>query len=76
MWWTFNMPSDHAKVSLTNVKVPASTMLGEEGRGLDVAQTFVHENRIRRPPPASAQHDAPSTCRSPTPRTARCSARR
>ena len=29
------------------MKVPASTMLGEEGRGLDVAQTFVHENRIR-----------------------------
>jgi acyl-CoA dehydrogenase len=41
------MPSDHAEVSLTNVRVPASTMLGEEGRGLDVAQTFVHENRIR-----------------------------
>ncbi len=41
------MPSDHAEVSLTDVKVPASTMLGEEGRGLDVAQTFVHENRIR-----------------------------
>ena len=32
MWWTFNMPSDHAEVSLTNVKVPTSTMLGEEGR--------------------------------------------
>jgi len=47
MWWTFNMPSDHAEVSLTNVTVPQSTMLGEEGRGLDVAQTFVHENRIR-----------------------------
>ena len=47
MWWTFNMPSDHAEVSLTNVTVPASTMLGEEGMGLDVAQTFVHENRIR-----------------------------
>ena len=47
MWWTFNMPSDHAEVSLTNVKVPASTMLGAEGHGLDVAQTFVHENRIR-----------------------------
>src|SRR5262245_26276155 len=47
MWWTFNMPSDHAEVSLTNVKVPGSVMLGEEGYGLDVAQTFVHENRIR-----------------------------
>jgi acyl-CoA dehydrogenase len=47
MWWTFNMPSDHAEVSLTNVRVPGSVMLGEEGYGLDVAQTFVHENRIR-----------------------------
>jgi alkylation response protein AidB-like acyl-CoA dehydrogenase len=47
MWWTFNMPSDHAEVSLSNVVVPGSTMLGEEGMGLDVAQTFVHENRIR-----------------------------
>jgi alkylation response protein AidB-like acyl-CoA dehydrogenase len=47
MWWTFNMPSDHAEVSLKDVTVPASTMLGEEGMGLDVAQTFVHENRIR-----------------------------
>ncbi|MBL8673869.1 MAG: acyl-CoA/acyl-ACP dehydrogenase, partial [Rhodospirillales bacterium] len=47
MWWTFNMPSDHAEVSLREVVVPASTMLGQEGYGLDVAQTFVHENRIR-----------------------------
>jgi len=47
MWWTFNMPSDHAEVSLNDVVVPASTMLGEEGHALDVAQTFVHENRIR-----------------------------
>ena len=34
-------------MSLTDVRVPASTMLGEEGHGLDVAQPFVHENRIR-----------------------------
>jgi alkylation response protein AidB-like acyl-CoA dehydrogenase len=47
MWWTFNMPSDHAEVSLTNVRVPASTILGEEGNGLALAQHFVHENRIR-----------------------------
>jgi alkylation response protein AidB-like acyl-CoA dehydrogenase len=47
MWWTFNMPSDHAEVTLTDVCVPADSMLGEEGRGLEVAQTFVHENRIR-----------------------------
>jgi alkylation response protein AidB-like acyl-CoA dehydrogenase len=47
MWWTFNMPSDHAEVSLKDVRVPATAILGEEGRGLEVAQTFVHENRIR-----------------------------
>ncbi|HLJ62880.1 MAG TPA: acyl-CoA dehydrogenase family protein [Stellaceae bacterium] len=47
MWWTFNMPSDHAEVTLTDVRVPASTILGGEGQGLVVAQHFVHENRIR-----------------------------
>jgi alkylation response protein AidB-like acyl-CoA dehydrogenase len=47
MWWTFNMPSDHAEVTLDGVRVPASAILGEEGRGLALAQTFVHENRIR-----------------------------
>lgn len=45
--WTFNMPTDHADVSLHDVSVPDSAMLGEEGRGLAVAQQFVHENRIR-----------------------------
>src|SRR3954462_3070881 len=45
--WTFNMPTDHAETSLKDVRVPASAMLGEEGRGLDCAQLFVHENRIR-----------------------------
>ena len=45
--WTFNMPTDHAETSLKNVRVPAGAMLGEEGRGLDCAQLFVHENRIR-----------------------------
>jgi alkylation response protein AidB-like acyl-CoA dehydrogenase len=45
--WTFNMPTDHAETSLKGVRVPASAMLGEEGRGLDCAQLFVHENRIR-----------------------------
>ena len=45
--WTFNMPTDHADVSLTDVRVPASAILGEEGRGLALAQLFVHENRIR-----------------------------
>jgi len=47
MWWTFNMPSDHPEVSFRDVRVPASALYGEEGRGLQLAQTFVHENRIR-----------------------------
>jgi alkylation response protein AidB-like acyl-CoA dehydrogenase len=46
-WWTFNMPTDHAEVTLRDVRVPDSAILGEEGGGLAVAQTFVHENRIR-----------------------------
>jgi alkylation response protein AidB-like acyl-CoA dehydrogenase len=46
-WWTFNMPTDHGEVRLNQVRVPGSAMLGEEGRGLDCAQLFVHENRIR-----------------------------
>ena len=47
MWWTFNMPSDHAEVRLEGVRVPPSAVFGEVGRGLALAQTFVHENRIR-----------------------------
>ncbi|WP_007023189.1 acyl-CoA dehydrogenase family protein [Saccharomonospora iraqiensis] len=46
-WWTFNMPSDHAEVSLTDVRIPSSAILGQEGAGLEAAQCFVHENRIR-----------------------------
>jgi alkylation response protein AidB-like acyl-CoA dehydrogenase len=46
-WWTFNMPSDHGEVTLTDVRVPDSAILGAEGEGLSVAQTFLHENRIR-----------------------------
>jgi hypothetical protein len=47
MWWTFNMPTDHAEVTLKNVRVPVDSIMGEEGMGLAVAQRFVHENRIR-----------------------------
>ena len=47
MWWTFNMPSDHAEVTLKDVRVPHSAIFGEEGKGLALAQHFVHENRIR-----------------------------
>jgi alkylation response protein AidB-like acyl-CoA dehydrogenase len=45
--WTFNMPTDHAHVSLHDVRVPASAVFGGEGRGLQVVQHFFNENRIR-----------------------------
>ncbi|MDP3677287.1 MAG: acyl-CoA dehydrogenase [Novosphingobium sp.] len=45
--WTFNMPTDHARFFLDDVWVPDSAILGEEGRGLSLAQSFVHQNRIR-----------------------------
>ena len=45
--WTFNMPTDHPRVSLTDVAVPADSILGDPENGLAVAQHFVHENRIR-----------------------------
>ena len=45
--WTFNMPTDHPRMSLTNIWVPDSTRLGAEGGGLSIAQSFVHQNRIR-----------------------------
>ncbi len=46
-WWTFNMPTDHGEVVLNDVRVPAGAVLGEVDGGLDIAQAFVHENRIR-----------------------------
>jgi alkylation response protein AidB-like acyl-CoA dehydrogenase len=46
-WWTFNMPTDHAEVSLKDVRVGDDAILGEVDRGLALAQRFVHENRIR-----------------------------
>ncbi|HTY53567.1 MAG TPA: acyl-CoA dehydrogenase family protein [Candidatus Binataceae bacterium] len=45
--WTFNMPTDHARVSLKDVVIPADAVLGDPERGLAVALHFVHENRIR-----------------------------
>jgi len=45
--WTFNMPTDHAHVTLTDVRVPGSAIFGGEGRGLQVVQHFFNENRIR-----------------------------
>jgi alkylation response protein AidB-like acyl-CoA dehydrogenase len=46
-WWTFNMPTDHAEVTLQDVRVPQSAVFGRVDHGLDLAQHFVHENRIR-----------------------------
>lgn len=46
-WWSFNMPTDHGEVELKDVRVPADAVLGEVDRGLEVGQTFLHENRIR-----------------------------
>jgi len=45
--WTFNMPTDHPRVSFTKVWVPDTAVLGRFDRGLELAQHFVHENRIR-----------------------------
>src|SRR5712692_354895 len=32
--WTFNMPTDHPRLSITDVKVPADSMLGDPENGL------------------------------------------
>jgi acyl-CoA dehydrogenase len=45
--WTFNMPTDHAHIRLTDVRVPDEAVFGGEGRGLQVVQHFFNENRIR-----------------------------
>jgi acyl-CoA dehydrogenase len=45
--WTFNMPTDHPRVSLTNVWIPGNMVLGDVNFGLACAQHFVHENRVR-----------------------------
>jgi acyl-CoA dehydrogenase len=45
--WTFNMPTDHPRVSFTNVWVPDDAIWGVENRGLGLGQSFVHQNRIR-----------------------------
>jgi alkylation response protein AidB-like acyl-CoA dehydrogenase len=47
MLWTFNMPTDHGRVSLRGVRVGDDAVFGGEGRGLQVVQHFVNENRIR-----------------------------
>ena len=46
-WWTFNMPTDHAEVSMKDVRVGNDAVFGRVDHGLELAQHFVHENRIR-----------------------------
>ena len=45
--WTFNMPTDHPRLRFTDVWVPESALLGPLDGGLAIAQSFVHQNRIR-----------------------------
>ena len=45
--WTFNMPTDHPRVSFTDVWVPQDSYWGEIGGGLKLGQSVVHQNRIR-----------------------------
>lgn len=47
MLWTFNMPTDHGRFTLNDVRVPHGAIFGGEGRGLQVVQHFFNENRIR-----------------------------
>ena len=45
--WTFNMPTDHPRVSFNDVFVAEPALFGEVDVGLALAQCFVHQNRIR-----------------------------
>ncbi|PZU46077.1 MAG: acyl-CoA dehydrogenase [Sphingomonas sp.] len=57
--WTFNMPTDHPRVSFTDVWVPDGALLGPVDGGLALAQSFVHQNRIRQ---AASSLGAASYC--------------
>jgi acyl-CoA dehydrogenase len=46
-FWTFNMPTDHPRVSFKDVWIPEDSYWGEIGGGLAIGQSFVHQNRIR-----------------------------
>lgn len=55
--WILNMPTDHATVELNSVWVPGSAVFGSVDQGLAMAQTFVHENRIRQAASSCGPHD-------------------
>src|SRR5262249_12436263 len=46
-WLSFKLPTAPAGGTLSDVRVSASAVFGPVDRGLDLAQHFVHENRIR-----------------------------
>ncbi len=46
-WFSMNMPTDHAEVTLRDVHVGDGAILGDLDDGLAIALRFVHENRIR-----------------------------
>ena len=65
--WTFNMPTDHAHVSFTDVRVPDTAIFGGEGRGLQIVQHFSMKTVSARRLPASVRRNTASTKRLPTP---------
>ena len=59
--WTFNMPTDHAHVSLTDVRVPDAAIFGGEGRGLRSCSTSSTRTASARPPRPWARRSTAST---------------
>ena len=59
--WTFNMPTDHPRVSFTDVWVPADAMFGDEGRAWPGAELSCTRTASARPPAALGA--GPSACR-------------
>lgn len=45
--YTLNMPTDHATMLFEDVKVAEAAVFGIPDKGLAIAQTFTHENRVR-----------------------------
>ena len=76
MLWTFNMPTDHGRISLSDVYVDDSAIFGGEGRGLQVVQHFFNENRIRQAASSLGQLNSVSMSRLSTPRCASLSVNR
>src|SRR3546814_10788179 len=54
--WTFNMPTDHPRMTFTDVWVPASERLGPVDGGLAIAQSFVQIGRAHVCTPVTNAH--------------------